>query len=193
MSTRDRSEPRDGAQGEGFLERWSRRKVQARTAPEPAVAPAPEPRDITPPADAAVADAGSTSQETVKLPDLDLLGEDSDYSAFLAPDVDAGLRQRALRKLFSSPKFNTFDGLDTYRDDYTSFPPLGDLVTADMRHHAERLARELLLGDEPTSAGAPPLAPAALAHEPEPIAAPAVPPRAPEEPPEACDDDHDPA
>ena len=82
----------------------------------------------------------------VELPDLEQLDQDSDYSAFLTPGVDAALRKRALRKLFSSPKFNVFDGLDTYRDDFTSFPPLGDVVTADMRHHLERLARELVAG-----------------------------------------------
>ena len=36
-----------------------------------------------------------------------------------------------------------FDGLDTYRDDYTQFPALGSIVTADMRHHVERLARKV--------------------------------------------------
>jgi hypothetical protein len=95
----------------------------------------------------------------VELPDLEQLDQDSDYSAFLTPGVDAALRKRALRKLFSSPKFNVFDGLDTYRDDFTNFPPLGDIVTADMRHHLERIARELAASTE----DAPPLAPPAAA------------------------------
>ena len=80
----------------------------------------------------------------MELPDLESMDQDSDYSAFLAPGVEQSLRQRALRKLFASPKFNVFDGLDTYRDDFTSFPALGDIVTADMRHQAERLARKAL-------------------------------------------------
>jgi hypothetical protein len=79
----------------------------------------------------------------VQLPDIEQLGQDSDYSAFLTPGVDAELRKRALRKLFHSPKFNTFDGLDTYRDDFTAFPALGDVVTADMRHQLERIAAKL--------------------------------------------------
>jgi hypothetical protein len=89
------------------------------------------------------------------LPDLDQLDQDSDYSAFLAPGVDAELRRRALRKLFCSPKFNTFDGLDTYRDDFTSFPALGDVVTADMRHHLERLAKRLVEESAPPAVDPP--------------------------------------
>ena len=94
----------------------------------------------------------------MELPDLEQLDQDSDYSAFLTPGVDAALRKRALRKLFSSPKFNVFDGLDTYRDDFTSFPPLGDVVTADMRHHLERLAKELVARTEDAPPDAPPVA-----------------------------------
>jgi hypothetical protein len=72
--------------------------------------------------------------------------------------VDAALRKRALRKLFSSPKFNVFDGLDTYRDDFTSFPPLGEVVTADMRHHLERIAKEIAARTEDALAAVPPAA-----------------------------------
>jgi len=92
---------------------------------------------------------GTDEHPPVELPDIDLLDEDSDYSAFLAPGADADLRRRALRKLFSSPKFNAFDGLDTYRDDFTTFPPLADVITVDMKFEAERLARTLLVDDEP--------------------------------------------
>jgi hypothetical protein len=156
-------EPRDldaepGAD-ETFLARWARRKAQARTEPSAPAEDTPPPAEpiVQPPDATAVAPA----PPAIELPDLDQLGEDSDYSAFLTPGVDAGLRQRALRKLFASPKFNVFDGLDTYRDDYTQFPALGSIVTADMRHHVERLARkaaEALLDDT-----APVAAPASIA------------------------------
>ena len=151
-------EPRDldaepGAD-ETFLSRWARRKAQARTEP---FAPGADTRPLAEP----VIEAPDATDETpatpaIELPDLDQLGDDSDYSAFLTPGVDAGLRQRALRKLFASPKFNVFDGLDTYRDDYTQFPALGSIVTADMRHHVERLARKVadaLLDDSAPVAG----------------------------------------
>ncbi|MCB1806867.1 MAG: DUF3306 domain-containing protein, partial [Candidatus Competibacteraceae bacterium] len=88
------------------------------------------------------------------MPPLDSLGEKSDYRAFFAPKVSAELRRLALRKLFHSPKFNIRDGLDDFDDDYTYFEPLGDTVTADMKHmqavaqkRAERQAEKNLLSD----------------------------------------------
>jgi hypothetical protein len=68
--------------------------------------------------------------------------------------------------LFSSPKFNVFDGLDTYRDDFRNFAPLGDLVTADMRHHAERLAEAARKALDAAAADAPPEPVAAVAAAP---------------------------
>ena len=147
---------------ETFLSRWARRKAQARAEPSATAAD-------TPPLDQAVmqqpnATDAAPATPAIELPDLDQLGEDSDYSAFLTPGVDAGLRQRALRKLFASPKFNVFDGLDTYRDDYTQFPALGSIVTADMRHHVERLARKAAdaLVDDTAPAAAPAASAAAV-------------------------------
>lgn len=34
------------------------------------------------------------------------------------------------------------DEIGTYRDDYGKYTPLGDVVTADMRFHAERLSQQ---------------------------------------------------
>ena len=144
MSTR---EPGDrGGTDETFLSRWSRRKAESRAEPaatEPVADEGATPPASPSPANVPGAQAPAAAAPTIELPDLDVLGDDSDYSAFLTPGVDPDLRKRALRKLFSSPKFNVFDGLDTYRDDYTDFPVLGSIVTADMRHHAERLARKM--------------------------------------------------
>jgi hypothetical protein len=179
---------------ESFLGRWSRLKTEARGR-EANPAPVPD-SEISPlPDEAAVPTVPDAPPPAVELPDLELLDQDSDYSAFLTPGVDAALRQRALRKLFSSPKFNVFDGLDTYRDDFTSFPPLGDVVTADMRHHLERLARELVAGTEeaPSPAtAAPPPAEATAAT----AGATRESPQSPDTPPPdntETDDDHLPA
>ena len=185
MSERDTRDAPGDAADEPFLGRWSRLKAEARRRDEPEAAAAPPLPPATPAtpatpagtADPAGPDAGTVPAAPPPLPDLDQLDQDSDYSAFLAPGVDAGLRSRALRKLFHSPKFNVFDGLDTYRDDFTSFPTLGSVVTADMRHQLERAARELAarardsLDREPPAADA---SPPAIAHEPAP--APAEPP-----------------
>lgn len=174
MSEHEPSETTAQATDESFLGRWSRLKAEARGC---------EPRPVAPvdaggnePLTSTAADVAQRSGTPPgpSLPDLDQLGEDSDYSAFLAPDVDADLRRSALRKLFHSPKFNVFDGLDTYRDDFTSFPALGDIVTADMRHRLEQAARELLArtgearsGPAPATDAAPtaPTAPPATRNE----------------------------
>ena len=58
------------------------------------------------------------------LEDVALLSRDSDFSRFVAPNVDGGVRNAALRKLFSDPRFNIMDGLDTYIDDYGKPDPL---------------------------------------------------------------------
>lgn len=147
---------------EPFLGRWSRLKAQARERDAQAAAPADAQARGSQPEAKADATPPGESPPPVQLPDIDQLGQDSDYSAFLTPGVDAELRKRALRKLFHSPKFNVFDGLDTYRDDFTSFPALGSVVTADMRHQLEQAARKLaeraeqaLSGDAPATQAAP--------------------------------------
>lgn len=149
---------------DGFVQRWLRRKNEAAAGGSPDEAPA---EDVAPPAESAEAsplpdpaapavEAESPASDQpleeaeeqeitdADLPDLSELGEDSDYSMFMAKGVSRDKRQAALRQLFRSPKFNVTDGLDDYCEDFTKFEPLGDIVTADMRHHAERLARKAL-------------------------------------------------
>lgn len=176
-SDRPRVDTEAGQGDETFLARWSRRKAESRIEAIPAVAPAPPEATAPEPPLAVEPTAHEPARE---LPDIDQLGEDSDYSAFLTPGVDANLRRRALRKLFASPKFNEFDGLDTYRDDFTQFPALGAIVTADMRHHVERLAQKALEGvaaepppDEATTATTGTTATTAVLVEPPPAALPA--------------------
>lgn len=133
----------DQEPGESFLGRWSRRKQRARTVPEEETRATPgesqAPNAPNPP------DAQAESQERAlsdaDMPPLDSLDADSDYKGFLSPGVSDALRNAALRKLFLSPKFNVVDGLDDYADDFTKFEPLGDIITADMRHQME-LAEE---------------------------------------------------
>ena len=71
------------------------------------------------------------------MPPLHSLDQDSDYSPFLSRGVSPELRQTALRQLFRQPKFNVETCLDDFQDDFLNFQPLGDIVTADMRHMAE--------------------------------------------------------
>jgi hypothetical protein len=44
--------------------------------------------------------------------------------------------------MFRNPKYGVVDELDPFRADFAAFTPLGDIVTADMKFHAERLLRK---------------------------------------------------
>lgn len=147
---------------ENVLSRWSRRKAQSRrgeeSVREPSAAPAvpdggsvPGAVDGTGSAPVDAADTGAAEEDVQgpadgapELPPIDSLGEDSDYSPFLSAGVSEDLRRQALRKLFHSPKFNVRDGLDDYDLDFSNPQPLGNVVTAEMRHRVlkglERLA-----------------------------------------------------
>ena len=148
---------------EGFLTRWSRRKTlsrQGKELPEPAddaggeqqdASPAPQgpavvPEDLS--ADPGAEEAGATEEAAPELPPLESLDEDSDYSAFLGDGVPADLKQKALHKLFHSPKFNIRDGLDDYDLDFSNPEPLGDIVTAEMRYRVKRELERLAGLDE---------------------------------------------
>lgn len=60
----------------------------------------------------------------VELPSLDSLTPQSDFSPFMAKDVDRQLRNQAMKKLFTDPHYNIMDRLDTYIDDYSVHTPL---------------------------------------------------------------------
>jgi hypothetical protein len=120
------------AEQSGFLSRWSHRKVQARDGatpaePAPAVAapaaaeelPQPQPQPATP-------------APAPTLDDVSRLTRDSDYSRFVAGDVDATVKHAALKRLFGDPHFNVMDGLDTYIDDYNLPDPLPRAVLRRM-------------------------------------------------------------
>ena len=102
---------------EPFLDRWSRRKAEARQETLPtareqdtaAKAPAPE------------------------LPPVEKLDFDSDYRAFFHPKVSEDTRRAALKKLFSDPRFNVMDKLDVYVDDYSKTEPIPPAMMAGLR------------------------------------------------------------
>jgi hypothetical protein len=112
----------DEDKADTFLGRWSRRKVAVRRGeappepPVPAPAPAPTPTPaVTPP----------RAEPAPELPALDTLkGLESEYEAFMHPEVDPATRTAALKKLFGDPHFNTMDRLDVYIDDYSIPDPI---------------------------------------------------------------------
>lgn len=148
---------------EDFLTRWSRRKTLSRQGeelPEPAADADGEQHDASPdaqqpspvgdeaPTEHRGDEAGVSEDAAQELPPLESLDENSDYSAFLRDGVPGDLKQKALRKLFHSPKFNIRDGLDDYDWDFTNPEPLGDIVTAEMRYRVERELERLAGLDE---------------------------------------------
>lgn len=138
MSHRDDKTQSGTGPEEPFFKRWSRRKAEASQPAEPA----PPAVAIEPEAPAAQ-DTGAAA-ESVELPPLESLGEDSNYGAFLAPGVDPALRRQALRQMFRAPKYHVIDSLDPFRADFSNYAGLGEIVTADMRYHAERLLKKEL-------------------------------------------------
>lgn len=140
-------------QDDNFLSRWSRRKAQVRQGvPPPAGAavvlpfPAPAAPPVLPPGtegaaaaagvpqpapDAAVATSVPAKQPQQApappqptLEDVEALTPESDFSRFIARDVDEKVKNSAMKKLFSDPHYNVMDGLDTYIDDYNTPDPL---------------------------------------------------------------------
>ena len=140
---------------DGFLSRWARRKAQVQTgvvSPELAEPLSPTARVEAAPA--GLAPAGPSEGEAAKgdpakgeaaddpapatappptLGDVALLTRESDYSRFVAPGVDSGVRNAAMKKLFTDPHFNVMDGLDTYIDDYGKPDPIPESMLRMMR------------------------------------------------------------
>ena len=108
----------DGKQD--FLRRWSRLKRES-AAQKPVA-----------------------QQEPPQLPPLDSLTFESDFKAFMHSKVEEGVKRAALKKLFSDPRFNVMDGLDTYVDDYTKAEPISEELLAQLEH-----ARQTLLERKP--------------------------------------------
>jgi hypothetical protein len=149
-----------------FLSRWSRRKVAARRGeaqPEPA---APPPAPSSPSAPVPVQTA-TPAEPALELPSLDTLkGLESEYKAFMRPEVDPATRTAALKKLFGDPHFNTMDRLDVYIDDYS----IPDPIPAAMLKTLSAARTLGLFDDDEEKKKAAPASGAEAA--PEPLAAP---------------------
>jgi hypothetical protein len=147
---------------DGFLGRWSRRKLDAKEGkpldPHP---PEPASEQPAPPVAASAADASAAAPrvQTVEIPpelppptldDVKALTAESDFSRFAARDVTPEVKNAALKKLFADPRYNVMDGLDVYIDDYSKPDPLPV-------HVARQLAGAafLKLFDEPEQPTAP--------------------------------------
>jgi Protein of unknown function (DUF3306) len=124
----------------GFLSRWARRKAQVREGRDPLPAP-PVPAPIETPAVAAAplateaqppVAAETAAEPALTLDDVATLTAESDFSRFVAHDVDPTVKNAALKKLFTDPHYNVMDGLDTYIDDYGKPDPLPEGMLRQM-------------------------------------------------------------
>ncbi|MDP9897886.1 DUF3306 domain-containing protein [Variovorax ginsengisoli] len=125
---------------EGFFDRWSRRKQQAREEPAP---PAPSALPVapaeaaSPPPELSPEEEGVTTPSTAGPPPLTLADTESltigsDFRPFVAKGVQPEVKNAAFRKLFADPHFNVMDGMDTYIDDYSKPTPIPDSVLRQM-------------------------------------------------------------
>jgi hypothetical protein len=104
-----------GDEKRDFLRRWSQLKRES--AAQKPVAPEKPPQ----------------------LPPLDSLTFESDFKAFMHSKVEESVKRAALKKLFSDPRFNVMDGLDTYIDDYTKAEPVTEELLARLEHARQTL------------------------------------------------------
>ena len=161
-----------------FFSRWSRRKVQVRSGiplpPEPpaqpvapvaVVAATPVAAPVVPAAPAPE-DAPAGPPPTPTLEDVARLSLDGDFKPFVARGVPAEVRNAAVKKLFTDPRYNVMDGLDIYIDDYSKPSPLSAAEMAKMVG-----AQFLKLVDDPNEVKTP-AAPAPVAAAEEHAAAP---------------------
>ncbi len=128
---------------EGFLSRWSKRKARAQGGggAEPAIEPPQAASDAAPEREAPTEAPPAPIEDRVVLPTMDdvgLLTRGSDFSRFVGAGVDPGVSNAAMKKLFSDPRYNVMDGLDTYIDDYGRPDPIS-LSTLRQMHQSKAL------------------------------------------------------
>ena len=106
---------------EDFLRRWARLKRESASSPT------------------AAAKMDRVAETAPPLPPLDSLTFESDFREFMHSKVEQSVKRAALKKLFSDPRFNIMDGLDTYIDDYTKADSISDELLATLEHARQTL------------------------------------------------------
>jgi len=128
---------------DGFLGRWSRRKldvkegkpveepaekaihdtatIRDRAAGSPGQPPGPVSTD---PGQRPDDGAGEPAPVLPTLEDVKALTHHGDFKPYMAQGVAPEVKNAAMKKLFADPHFNIMDGLDTYIDDYSKPDPM---------------------------------------------------------------------
>jgi hypothetical protein len=117
---------------EAFLGRWSRLKQQK----------AQEERDEQTRSPVPAAEARPEPVPAAPLPAIEDLKADSDFKPYMDPQVDAGTRRLALKKLFTDAHFNTIDPFEPYSIDLTGEDPIPEAMLKTLEHSKRMLSRE---------------------------------------------------
>jgi Protein of unknown function (DUF3306) len=165
-------------ESERFLERWSKRKLageqpkatasqQSRDYGEDAAATAPKEGEKTA--------ANSQPLDLVSLPPIDLIGANTDISAFLRPGVPMELTRAALRRAWTSdPAIRDFVGLVENGWDFNNpdaTPGFGAISAKDVA----RLASNII-GEPPKAVSKPIGAPTIQCENKLPLSSPSAEP-----------------
>lgn len=134
---------------DGFLGRWSKRKLEVKegraveaepevkvglAVPAVPVTPAMPPPQPSPERggseDEGDGAGGGTAPEPppLTLDDVKALTAESDFTRFAARDVSPEVKNAAMKKLFSDPRYNIQDGLDVYIGDYSQPDPMPEAM-----------------------------------------------------------------
>ena len=119
---------------DGFLGRWSKRKLDAKQGKAVEAEPLPREVAVVPPVQAPTQVEVARAAEPAVTPDpppptleeAQALTPQSDFKRFAATDVAPEVKNAALKKLFADPRYNVMDGLDVYIDDYSKPDPMPD-------------------------------------------------------------------
>lgn len=122
--------------GDGFLTRWSRRKVEAKQA-EPTIAPASAP-------DESVVPASECAVDLDLLPSLEELTEATDITGFLKKGVPEALRNAALRKMWETDAaIRDYVGLAELQWDFNAAAPFAGYGELSLGADIAGMVREI--------------------------------------------------
>jgi hypothetical protein len=168
---------------DGFLGRWSRRKLGDEKAkagdavPLPplgkgadgspraaatAIGPAPTPsQGATPGLSLPNTEPGADQTPLPTLQDAQALTPESDFKPYLTHGVEPQVRNAAMKKLFADPRYNVMDRLDTYIDDYSQSDPIPESMLRRMAsaqflglfEEKEEPVKETPVGDDADTPG----------------------------------------
>ena len=117
---------------DGFLGRWSKRKLDVKQGKAVEAEPVEQVAAVPPAPNAPQAEVTQVAEPAAApeqpppptLEEAQALTPQSDFRRFAAADVAPEVKNAALKKLFADPRYNVMDGMDVYIDDYSKPDPM---------------------------------------------------------------------